>query len=420
MAENTNTGITLTKEELSALLKGAAEAAVKPLHDEILEVRRQQPRLVTPEGAGIVTTGLTTPIDYKSIAFKIQDDNRKRFHRYTDGLHKDEFSFMRYFLAMIDRKWSDAPLESAILEESRKRTMTWASGSGGGYWVAVDFLPAEFIELLQANIVCRAAGARFLQATGSPVQIPKKTSGSTAYWINQGEELTPTDITAGQLPLNPHWCIARSNMSQFFAQNNAVAAEQLFREDLATSIALAVDLAILEGAGSSGEPTGLANTGSINTWELGTNGAAFSPPDIYAMDFQLNNDNVGRSGRVWIMHPRTWNAIRQFVTESGTYKYLINPNPTVGAPEQLLGYPVYQSTQVSTTNTKGNGTALANVFLVRMPEVIVAEWGTLELAATDVGGEAWIKNLIEVKATYTMDCGARHEAAVCLCNDSTS
>jgi hypothetical protein len=55
-----------------------------------------------------------------------------------------------------------------------------------------------------------------------------------------------------------------------------------------------------------------------------------------------------------------------------------------------------------------------------MTDVILAEWGGVELAATDVGGNAWAQNAIEVRATYACDVGVRNANSICLIDDSTS
>jgi HK97 family phage major capsid protein len=359
------------------------------------------------------------------------EEKRKEWaskHRNPNRLPpEDEFSFARFFMARKTNNWDLAPFEKYACETTyetyegdAQKALGWASGSSGGYWVGIEFLPQEFIDYFTAEVVCRQAGCMVLPCTGAPVNIPKATAGHTVYWVTQNANITASDSTPGQLQLTPHWAVARCQLSRFLARTSVGAAESFVRQDMARGLALAVDDAMLEGPGTSGKPTGMSATASINTVAIGTNGGAMTSALLHSMDYAMNLDNVPMNGRVWIMHPRTWNAIRQLVTESGTTKYLINPNPSVAEPRSFLGYPVYLSTQVTINGTKGNGTALARVFLVNIKDIVLAEWGAIELEATDVGGNAWAQNAVEIKATYTVDVGVRNANSVCLLSDTTS
>lgn len=335
----------------------------------------------------------------------------------------DEFSFVRFINAQRNNSWKGAEYEEYAVMETRKKAISWASGSSGGYWVDSQFLPEEFIANLTAKIVCRTAGCRVLKCTGSPVNIPTKTAGATAYWVAQNAALTASDQTPGQVQLTPHWCTGRTQISEFLAETSAGAAEQIVREDLAEVIGIAVDTQMLIGAGTSNKPLGLndvATRTSRNGVVIGTNGGALTLTHLHSMLYELEVDNVQEDGLVWIMHPRTWNGIRQFLINSEPNRYIINPTPTAQEPRSILGIPVYRTTSLRINLTKNSGSALAEVFLVNIKDVILAEWGTLQLKATDVGGNAWAQNAIEVKATYTMDVAPRHEQSVCYLNDTTT
>ena len=422
-----DTKLSFTKEELAGLLKSAAEEAAKPMvesvksmRDELTAMKKSQPRLVREPDDAAERQAFDEPKDIaeKRIAWGKKFAERAKT-RPGSKLKEDEFSFVRFITAQTTHDWSHAPFERWAMEES-KRTLTWANGSSGGFWVGSDFLPQEFVELLYAKLVARAAGITVIRPEGSPVQIPKLSAGSTAYWQTEGSVIVKSDVTPGSITMTPHWCVARVAVGQFTAKASAGAAETIIRNDIATQIALKIDKAVFEGAGTSGEPTGLLNTPYINTYAIDTNGGPFTIAGGYAMDDELTNDEVEEEGRVFVMNNRTWSGIRGFLIASEANRFLINPNPTVKEPRSLFGYPVYRTSAISKTNTKGSGTALANIFLVRMAEVLLAEWGTLEVAATDVGGDAWASNTIEVKATACVDVGVRHPEAVCLCSDSST
>ena len=420
--EDKKEGFELKKTDLLELIKGTVSEAMKPMVESVEDVGKRvgdleaaKPKIIQEPDLDGVDGDQVDQIEARRKAFKprVERDERQL-------PPDDQFSFVRFINAQRDNNWKAAEYERWALEETRKKALSWASGSSGGYWVDSQFLPEEFVKNLTAKIVCRQAGCRVLPCVGSPVNIPTKTAGATAYWVAQNADLTASDQTPGQVQLTPKWCIGRTQISEFLAQTSAGAAEQIIREDLAEVIGLEVDKQMLIGTGTTQKPTGLANVSSINEVEIGTNGGAITMALLYSMHYELEKDNVPDDGLVWVMHPRTWNTIRQFAINSEANHYVINPNPTVQEPRSIFGFPVYRTTQLPINLTKGSGSALGYVFLVNMKDILLGEWGALQLKATDVGGNAWVQNAIEVKATYTMDIAARHADSICMINDTSS
>jgi len=342
---------------------------------------------------------------------------------------KDEFSFVRFIEAQTTHDWTNAKYEEWALKETRKKAITWASGSGGGYWVAEQFLPERFIEELHAMIVCIKAGCLVLPCKNAPVKIPAISAGGTAYWPGQNAAITESSATPAQVTLTPHPCTARTFISRTLAYTSEGAAEAFVRNELARRIGLAVDKAMINGSVATAtpdSPTGMANFSSKQTYVIGTNGGAMTPTGLFTMLYNLEAANVPLDGICWVMHPRTWNGIRQFtrgLTGEGGFAsrdYLWAADPAVGEPRSILGYPVFTSTQCRINLTKGSGTNLAELFCVNMKEIILAEWGGVEIEATTEGGNAWANHGVEIKAVYQTDVGGRHENAVCVCAESTT
>lgn len=409
--------------------------------DALIELKQREEQARLAEQKSKIQLDATVPAepgDPQTREFEARI--KKAMDNSPRNVNKEEFSIVRFFRAQMAHDWTIAPYERYCMLKTKKnfealeqKAIGWASGSSGGYWVATEFLPAEFITHFVANIVCRKAGCRVIQATGAPVEIPKITAGATAYWVGQNANLTASDQTPGILSLTPKFCVARTQMSEFLANSSEGAAEAIVREDLGRVLALAVDKAMLEGNIATATPNvidGMANTASINTVAIGTNGGALTMTHLHSMKYKLDEDNVPEAGRCWIMHPRTKSGIDKFLINAETNHYLFQPGGFQGGgvwnslPQTLLGYPVYTTTQIATTGSKGGGTEggvnLASVFLVNMADIILCEWGGLSLKATDVGGNAWAQNAIEVKATYACDMGARHVDSICLLNDTTT
>lgn len=331
----------------------------------------------------------------------------------------DEFSFVRLINGI--RNHDVTGFEREVLDESIKQRAlgTDESSTYGGYFVGEQFLPEEFVAFYHAASICRAAGVRVLQCR-APVKIPKSTGSVTTYWVAENADITLSDPTPGQISLSPKLLAARTQLSKSLLRMSGGVAEQIIRQDMAEAIAAAEDLAILEGTGSSNQPTGMTGITGINEVEIGTNGGAITVDLLRDMELALQVDNVKFRRPAWLMHPRTWHGICSFLINSETNRYLINPGIQDITKKALLGYPVYLSTQISIDLTKGTGENLANIFLTDMSDVILAEWGGIEIDVSDQADTAWKQYGVQVRAVKSLDINARNPESICLINDSTT
>jgi HK97 family phage major capsid protein len=342
------------------------------------------------------------------------------------GPPPSEFSLMRFFDAQITHDWSHAKYERKCLDMSRgrfdalsKTAIGWASGSAGGYWVDTEFLPKEFVDYYYAMLVCKQAGINILPCTGAPVNIPKITTGPTVYWLNQNATITEASPTPGTVQLVPHFAACRSQISKFMINASPGAAEQIVRQDMATALATSIDHVCMEGAATTAavEPTGMINIASINTVSTGTHAAAITLAYLDDMILALDTDAVPRDPSwAFLMSPRTWHVVSNLMGATSAGNFLFAPSNMASTPidQRIRGIRVFLTTNISVNVTVHvSGLNCASVILARMRDVYLAEWGGIELAATDTGGNAWAQNAIEVRATYACDVGVRNPNSIC-------
>jgi len=390
----------MTKEEEAlAMLKalnesvGKVSAQVGEIDGKILSVEQ---RLVVVEGAN------------KSRIVSIPGIN--------DGKNKGKFSFQRMIVAIATKNWDHAPFEKEVSDQVRKALGT-DTGPAGGYIVPTEYV-AEVIELLRAKTVVRELGATILDGlTGSPVEIPKQTGGATGYWVGQNSAITASDPTLGQLSLTPKQASAMTKLSNRLLKLSNPSAEALVRNDIALTLARLIDLAALRGSGTANQPMGIANTPSINTLALGTNGASPTIDNLYDMlySIELANADDGKLG--FGVHPRTWNALRKLKDTYG--QYYLQPDPTAPGKFTIAGFPVRKTTQIPINLVKGgSGAVCSEIYFGNWADLIIAEWGGLEILASMETGEAFEKNQTWVRIIQEVDIALRHPESFCLCSDA--
>ena len=342
-------------------------------------------------------------------------------------LEKDSFSFVRAAAGITTGDWGYG-FEKAVFDETRnrRRDLSASDDALGGFLVPVQVL-ADFVELLRANTVVREAGATVLTGlTGSPVELPKQTGGATAFWVSENGAITSSDMTLGQIALQPRSLGALVKLSNRLLRLSSPGIEGIVRDDLSRVMALRLDLAALRGAGASGEPLGIAETANISTIEISDpDGADFTFFHADRMRQELAVKNAERGRLAYISHPAVWGKMRreriaQFSGQTeGAYVILPLTDEQMRAH---LGFPFFQTTQLPTNLTKGTTSSLSEVYLGNWAELLIGMWTNLEFLASnqagDATGGAFASNQTWLRVIMEVDVAVRHPESFVLANDA--
>ena len=333
------------------------------------------------------------------------------------------FSITRAINAIVTGDWSNAGFEKEVFDQTRKRAASTNDDSNLGYFVPNEVLPG-FIEMLTAESVVTQMGATVLSnLSGVPVEIPKQVGGATAYWVEENASITESDLSAGQLALTPKAVAAMVKMSNRLLRLSNPSVEAMVRSDIARVIALASDLAALRGSGVAGQPIGIANTANINTVEIGANGGAPNFDHLYDMQYELQYDNAYRGNLGYIFHPATRRRlvktkVAQYSMDTGG-DYIIQPMTSESALVGWMGHPYKMTTQIPINLTKGSSTNCTEIYFANWSELIIGQWGGLEIMASRETSDAFAKNQTWVRIIQDVDVAVRHPESFCLINDAT-
>jgi HK97 family phage major capsid protein/HK97 family phage prohead protease len=324
------------------------------------------------------------------------------------------YSLVRALRAASNKDWKDAGLELECNKELVKRLnrvpkaatsffvpldvmmrdMTVAGVTGSNYLVQTDNQPGSFIDMLRNTSVALRMGVTRLSGLQGNVTIPKMTAGNTAYWLaDENTQITESQPTIGQLSLSPKNVAALTELSHQLLQQSSPDAESLVLTSIARDIGLAVDVGVLRGSGSAGQPTGIITTGSIGAF-TGTSLASAGVLDAQA-DVAGANVPVEQCGYVTTPAVAALLMARPELPTTGTER-LWKGNIGQGT---LFGLPAMSSGQMS------SATALFGWW----PSVVLAEWGVLELMTNPFSD--FTRGLTAVRGWYTCDVGVRYAGA---------
>lgn len=333
-----------------------------------------------------------------------------------------KYSLMRALRAAANNDWTDAGIELEANKEiskrldrtpkSRaaffvpldilmqsvpqmgKRDMTSAGVSGSQYLVSTDNQPGSFIDLLRNTSVALRMGVTKLSGLRGNVTIPKMTAGNTAYWLaDETTQITESQPTIGQLSLSPKNVAALTEVSHQLLSQSSPDAEGLLLSTIARDIGLAVDVGILRGSGSAGQPTGIVTTGSIGAFT----GTSLASPGILDAQADVATANALLPGCGYVTTPAVAALLMQRpeLPSTGTER-LWKGNMLQGS---LFDFPAMSSAQM----------AAATALFGWWPSVILAEWGVLELMLNPFSD--FTRGLSAIRGWYTCDVGVRYAGA---------
>jgi len=367
----------------------------------------------------------------KSVEDRVKDMEKRTVSLpgLEDKKEMEKFSLSRAILMTGSKDWAN-PLfayEREVHLEAQKRLnrpyklrdMQTTTDTLGGFIVPTQYV-AQWIALLRARLVVEALGARVMSGlTGSPVEIPRQTGGATWNWVGEGATITASDQAIGQLVLTPHEGAAMTRLSNRLLRMATPGIDAFIRDDLVAVAQRGMDQAWLRGVGAANEPLGIANTAGINTTAIA---GVPDVDDLYAMLLEIEYDNADEGKIGWAMNPRTWNTLRQLKDGNGNYILSTQPYPgnVVGQEMgkagggMLVGYPFRKTTLIE--RNLGAGANRSRMILGNWDDFIIGIWAGMEIKASDVADDTFLRDQTLVRIIVDVDAGLRHVESFCVDN----
>jgi HK97 family phage major capsid protein len=259
--------------------------------------------------------------------------------------------------------------------------------------IGQDFRPADFIDALR-NASSVMPLATNLNGLSGDVKIPKKTSASTAQFISsEGGAAGESEMVIGSVTMSPKTLGAFTDVTRQLMIQSSLDVENLIRDDLSKSMAIAIDNAALEGSGSSGNPTGITNTSGINSVSL-SSAAAPTFAEMVSIETAVAVDNALMGDLAYIIHPTNYGTLKTTAKDSGSGMFVAENN-------QVNGYPVVVSAQLTANNyVFGN-----------FNDLLIGFFGGLDIVVdTSTGATA---GTVRVVALQSVDVAVRHAVSFC-------
>jgi HK97 family phage major capsid protein len=257
-------------------------------------------------------------------------------------------------------------------------------------------------------------GATILTGLQGKIAIPQKTATSTAYWLADGGSPTGSNSTLGQVLFSPKTLGAYTDITRQFVEQTSLDAEEFTRDDLIRTLAVAIDTAAFVGTGANNQPTGIVNTSGVGNIAIGTNGGDPTYQTYVSLETTVANVNADLGQMSYVTTP----------AQRGYLKTLARSSSAVGVgfvwqdDNTINGYPAFASNILPNNGTKGTGTNLSTSVFGNFNDLVIAQWGGLDIIVDPYTGSS--SGTVRIVALQDLDIELRHAASFAYCSDLAS
>lgn len=263
--------------------------------------------------------------------------------------------------------------------ESRDLTATGPGGAAtteGGYTIPTELM--ELIPLLEPRLQVEALGATVMRGLRGNIDFPKGNADASATWEGENDANAETSPTFDKISMSPNRLGAFTDISKQLIAQSSVDVENYVRNRLNFAVRKALDLAAINGSGSSNQPTGVLNTSGIGSVAIGTDGGAPIWDHIVDLETEIAIDNADMGTLAYLTTPGIRGKLKKTLVDDGSGMFVWDNRFNPAGPG-LNGYRSEVSTQVPSTLVKGNSSDCHAIIFGNWAELMIGQWAGIDL-----------------------------------------
>ena len=274
-----------------------------------------------------------------------------------------------------------------IPQDVLRRDLNVGTATAGGNLVETMLDAGSFIDLLRNASALDQAGATVLTGLTGNVAIPRQSGAGTAYWVAESGAPTESQQTVDQVSLTPKTVAAFTDYSRRLMLQSSIDVENMIRTDLATVLALKIDLAGLYGTGSNSEPLGLKLTTGIGTENFAAAAPTFE--EVVALESDVATANALLGSPVYLMNAAMRGGLKTTKKDAGSGMFIMEGN-------EVNGYLGVLSNQV----------ASGDLWFGNFADLIIGYFSGLDIMVDPYSNST--SGTVRVVAMQDVDIAVRH------------
>jgi HK97 family phage major capsid protein len=239
-----------------------------------------------------------------------------------------------------------------------RRDLTKGTATAGGNTVPTSFFGQVWEHMIESSAILQSGATVINTASGENLEIPVTTAHSSGALITEGSTLTESDPAFAKRTLGAYkYGLSIQVASELVADTGFDLLGYLARQaGRAVGNALGTDL--VTGNGSS-KPSGIVQTASTGVTGATSVSGAFTADNLIDLHFSVIAPYRASTSCAWIMRDATLASVRKL--KDSQNQYLWQPGLQVGAPDVLLGKPVYTDPNVAAVATSAKSVIFGDI-----------------------------------------------------------
>jgi HK97 family phage major capsid protein len=239
------------------------------------------------------------------------------------------------------------------------RDLTKGSATAGGNTVPTSFFGQVFEHMIESSAILQAGATVINTASGESLEIPVTTSHSSGALITEGSTLTESDPAFAKRTLGAYkYGLSIQVSSELVADTGFDLLGYLARQaGRAVGNALGTDLVT---GNASSKPSGIVQTATTGVTGATTSASGtFTADELIDLYYSVIAPYRASTSCAWIMRDATLARVRKL--KDSQNQYLWQPGLQVGAPDILLGKPVYTDPNVAAVATSAKSVIFGDI-----------------------------------------------------------
>ena len=289
------------------------------------------------------------------------------------------------------------------------RTQSVTGGTGGNLGGDLVFNePGRYIDFLYPNTPMLGLCSVAENLVGN-VDFPKQTSSYSLNWQTETGTDSAQDINFDKVTMAPKRAVITASMSnQLLRQEYSRGIEQRIIQNLNQSFNKGLENAVLNGTGSSNQPSGIYTELAGQALSLG----AISFDDLVDMEAALAAADALGGNLAYVTHPNVVAKLKKTKVDAGSGRFLVEG--MLDPVKTANGYNIYNTTL--SKKTSGTPDTYGIVF-GNFSDVQIGFWGGATLTVDPYSGLK--SSIVEIYVERFMDVAVLRDASFALATDVT-
>ncbi len=269
--------------------------------------------------------------------------------------------------------------------------------------ISNEVLGDQFIDALRPQSVATRLGARTITGLTGDIALPRRDARTpAAAWFEENSSINSGDQSFDQVTGTPKHLGLITEYGRKTLLQTSPQIEDITREHFLAELASGLDLAVMKGSGSAGQPTGITQTGSIGTKDSSSSVPTWQ--DVLDVMALVEDADVPAASMGFALNAQLKSLLRGTVKVSGEAVFIMDDGATLG------GAPVAVTSQL-VGDPNSSPVVDAEAIFGAWNEVIVGMWSGMEILVNPFESTAYSKGNVSVRGIVDADVMVRHPEA---------